>query len=254
MPFRRILACLLFCAAMAAAQPSRFVFAIVTDPQLGMKDVGADREQFARVVDALNNLKDDSRPAFVLLGGDMVNDEKSEAQWAAYQDVLKTLRYPTYWAPGNHDPRPKAPARFSFVHEGCLFLGLDSNLWRGDAAAAAGQFAWLEAQLENRGQFRLVFVLQHYPLFLHDSAEKDEYFNTPPAWRDKLLKLFESARVTAVLAGHLHRNTSGWYRGMSLMVTPSALNNFDGTPPGFRLVEVSGEGFQETYLPVAASR
>jgi 3',5'-cyclic AMP phosphodiesterase CpdA len=254
MRFRNALGCLLLCAAALTAQPSRFVFAIVTDPQLGMKEAAADREQFARLVGTLNGLKDDSRPAFVLLGGDMVNDEKSEAQWTAYQDILNTLRYPTYWTPGNHDPHPKAPARFSFVHEGCLFLGLDSNLWRGEAAAAAEQFAWLEGQLKDRGKYHLVFVLQHHPLFLHDAAEKDEYFNTPPVWRAKLLTLFEAARVTAVLGGHLHRNTSGWHRGISLMVTPSALNNFDGTPAGFRLVEVTGKGFQETYLPVAASR
>jgi 3',5'-cyclic AMP phosphodiesterase CpdA len=246
------LACLVLWAAALGAQPRRFVFAIVTDPQLGMKDAAADREQFVRVVDALNGLKDDARPAFVLLGGDMVNDANSEAQWAAYQEVLKTLRYPVHWAPGNHDPRPGPPARFSFEHEGCLFLGLDSNLWRGEQEQAAAQFAWLEERLRGRHQYRFVFVLQHHPLFVLDAAEKDEYFNTPPAWRGKLLKLFETARVTAAASGHLHRNASGWYRGMALLVTPSALNNFDGTPPGFRLVEVTGDGFQETYLPVGA--
>ncbi len=239
-------------ASLAAADARRFVFAVVADPQLGMKDAAADREQFVRVVNALNNLKDDSRPAFVLLLGDMVNDEKSTAQWTAYQEVLKTLRYPFYWTPGNHDPRPQAPARFSFVHEECLFLGLDSNLWRGEEAPAAAQFTWLEEQLRARGKYRFVFVAQHHPLFLHEPNEKDDYFATPAAWRAKLLKSFEAARVTAVLAGHLHRNASGWRRGMALLVTASALNNFDGTPPGFRLVEVTAEGFQETYLPAGA--
>lgn len=253
MRLRQVLACLwLPAAALMAADAPRFVFAVVTDPQLGMKDAAADREQFVRVVNALNALKDDSRPAFVLLGGDMVNDGKDPAQWAAYQEVLKTLRYPVYWTPGNHDPRPETPARFSFVHQDCLFLGLDSDLWRGGEAPAAAQFAWLEEQLRARGKYRFVFVAQHHPLFLHEAGEKDDYFATPVVWRVKLLKLFEEARVTAVLAGHLHRNTSGWRRGVALLVTPSALNNFDGTPPGFRLVEVTAGGFQETYLPVGA--
>ncbi len=58
--------------------------------------------------------------------------------------------------------------------------------------------------------------------------------------------------MTAVLGGHLHRNTTGWHRGMSMLVTPSSLNNFDGIPPGFRLVEVNSAGFNETYLPLPA--
>jgi hypothetical protein len=133
-------------------------------------------------------------------------------------------------------------------------VGLDSNLWSGTEAPAAEQFAWLEERLKDRGRYRLVFVLQHHPMYLHDPEEKDEYFNTPLAWRGRLLKLFESARVTAVLSGHLHRNTTGWWRGIAFLVTPSALNNFDGIPPGYRLIEVNSAGFQETYAPVAPAR
>jgi 3',5'-cyclic AMP phosphodiesterase CpdA len=248
---RSLICLLLLCAVALFAQPARFVFAVVADPQLGMRNEAADREQFARVAAALNALKGTSRPAFVLLAGDLVNDAKSEAQWSAVETVRKSMDFPTYNVPGNHDPSSSTPARFSFEHQGCLFLGLDSNLWNGaDRVPAQEQFTWLEAQLRARDRYRLVFVLQHYPLYLHDPEEKDEYFNTPFSWRGPLLKLFESARVTAFLAGHLHRNTTGWHRGMAMYVTPSSLNNFDGTPPGFRTVEVNSAGFAETYVPL----
>jgi len=250
---RKLICLLLLCAAALAAQSSRFVFAVVADPQIGMKDEAADRDQFARVAAALNALRGSSRPAFVLLAGDLVNDAKSESQRSAFETIRQSIDFPIHSVPGNHDARPSAPARFSFDHQGCLFLGLDSNLWnQSDRAPAQEQFAWLEAQLRARDRYRLVFVLQHHPLYLHDPEEKDEYFNTPLAWRDPLLRLFESARVTAFLAGHLHRNTTGWRRGMAMLVTSSSLNNFDGIPPGFRLVEVNSAGFNETYLPLPA--
>lgn len=245
----RLVAGLLCLASVAAAQSGRFVFAVVADPQIGWKQEEVDRKQFARVVAAINGLKGESRPDFVLLAGDLVNDPKSSSQWQAMDAIRATLSFPVYSVAGNHDPQPEDRAgRFSFVHKECLFLGMDSNLWSAkEQGPAQAQFQWLEERLRDRDRYRLVFVLQHHPLFLHDPEEKDEYFNIPAAWRARLLKLFEAARVTAHLAGHLHRNTTGWHRGLAMLVTPSSLYNFDSTPPGFRLIEVNSGGFQETY-------
>ncbi|MCL6543919.1 MAG: metallophosphoesterase [Bryobacteraceae bacterium] len=248
----RLAAALLCFAACSFAQSERFVFAVIADPQVGWKQEELDRQQFARVVAAVNGLKEDSRPDFVLLAGDLVNDPKSAAQWEAMDAIRRTLKVPFYSVPGNHDPKPDgASGRFSFVHKGCLFLGMDSNLWSSGAQdSAQEQFAWLEGQLRARNRPRLAFVIQHHPLYLHHPEEKDEYFNIPLAWRTRLLKLFEAEQVTAHLAGHLHRNTTGWHRGMAMLVTPSSLYNFDSTPPGFRLIEVHSSGFNETYVVV----
>ncbi|MGQ9635171.1 MAG: metallophosphoesterase family protein [Bryobacteraceae bacterium] len=249
----RLAAAFLCFAALACAQAERFVFAVIADPQIGWKQEEVDRQQFARVVAAVNALKGDSRPDFVLMAGDLVNDPKSGAQWQAMDAVRRTLDVSFYAVAGNHDPRPDGGSeRFSFVHKGCLFLGMDSNLWSSGAdGAAQGQFAWLEEQLRGRERYHLVFVAQHHPLYVHDPNEKDEYYNIPAGWRGRLLKLFEDARVTAHLAGHLHRNTTSVYRGIAMLVTPSSLYNFDSTPPGFRLIEVNSSGFNETYVGVA---
>lgn len=248
----RLVGTLLCLAAAAWAQNSRFVFAVVADPQIGWKQEEADRKQFARVVAAINGLKSDARPDFVLLAGDLVNDPKSASQWQAMEAIRRTLDFPFHAVAGNHDPRPEdGQGRFAFAHKECLFIGLDSNLWlAGPQGPAQDQLQWLDAQLRSRDRHRLVFVIQHHPLYLHDPEEKDDYFNIPRVWRDRLLKLFQQARVTAHLSGHLHRNTTGWFRGMALLVTPSSLYNLDSTPPGFRLIEVHGEGFSETYRVV----
>jgi len=249
----RLAAALLCFAACLCAQSERFVFAVIADPQVGWKEQELDRQQFTRVVAAVNGLKGDSQPDFVLLAGDLVNDSKSASQWEAMDAVRRTLKIPFYSVPGNHDPRAEGGAgRFSFVHKGCLFLGMDSNLWSSGAPGSAReQFAWLERQLRVPDRPRTVFVIQHHPLYLHHPEEKDEYFNIPLAWRARLLKLFEAEHVTAHLAGHLHRNATGWRRGLAMLVTPSSLYNFDSTPPGFRLIEVHSGGFNETYVVVA---
>jgi len=256
MSFRTLAGLLWLCAGSLFAQPSRFVFAVVADPQVGWKVEAADREQFVRVAAALNALRGPSRPDFVLFAGDLFNDPKIESQVTAVDTIRKSLAFPQYSVAGNHDPNPAGtPGTFSFVHQDCLFLGLDSNLWNGkDAGAAEKQFSWLEAQLRQRDKYRLVFIVQHHPLYLHEPEEKDDYFNTPLAWRPRLLKLYEAARVTACIAGHLHKNTTGSHRGIALLVTPSALFNNDAIPPGFRLIEVNSAGFAETYVPVVAKQ
>jgi serine/threonine-protein phosphatase CPPED1 len=254
MPMSRLFLLLWLCALSLFAQPSHFVFAVVADPQVGWKVEAADREQFVRVAAALNALRGESRPAFLLLAGDLLNSPKSETQVSAVDTIRKSLEYPQYSIPGNHDPAPEGtPGTFSFVHQDCLFLGLDSNAWVGkDAGAAEKQLSWLESQLRQRDKYRLVFILQHHPLYLHDPDEKDDYYNTPLAWRPRLLKLIESARVTACIFGHLHGNKTILHRGISMLVMPSSLANNDATQPGFGLIEVNSAGFVETYVPVVA--
>jgi 3',5'-cyclic AMP phosphodiesterase CpdA len=251
MPGRLVCATVLLAVSLAA-QPTGFSFAVVADPQIGWKVEEADRAQFDRVVAALNSLPAQSRPAFVLFAGDLLNDPQSETQVSAVNSIRKTLDYPQYAVAGNHDPSPEGAAgTFSFTHQDCLFLGLDSNVWNAkDTDKGARQFSWLEGQLRARAKHRLVFVIQHYPLYLHDPDEKDDYYNTPLAWRSRLLKLFENARVTGVICGHLHKNTTGSHKGISLVVTPSSLFNNDGVPPGYRIIEVNSAGFSETYVPV----
>jgi serine/threonine-protein phosphatase CPPED1 len=256
MSLGRLAGLLWLCAGYLLAQPSHFVFAVVADPQVGWKVEAADREQFVRVAGALNALRGPSRPAFVLLVGDLLNDPKSETQVSAVETIRKSLAYPQYSVLGNHDPSPEGtPGTFSFVHQDCLFLGLDSNVWIGkDAGAAEKQLSWLEAQLRQRDKYRFVFILQHHPIYLHDPDEKDDYYNTPLAWRPRLLKLIEQARVTACIFGHLHKNTTILHRGISMLVMPSSLFNNDSTQPGFSLIEVNSAGFVGTYVPVVAKQ
>ena len=245
---------------------SPFTFAIIADPQIGMAVLERDRENFAKVVDAINLLKGDARPTVVFIAGDLIDKVENPQQLAMFNEVKKTFAMPVYQVPGNHDLTTDGkrfnqellanyrsavgPDKFVVEHGGCLFIGLNSQLWIESGQLGDEQFTWLEEQLKNRSHYRYVFVVQHHPLYLATADEKDQYFNTPLQWRLKLLRLFERTKVTIVLTGHLHRNLSAAYRGVAMITTPSTCRNFDGSAYGYRLITVTSDGFVEQYKGV----
>jgi 3',5'-cyclic AMP phosphodiesterase CpdA len=245
---------------------SPFTFAVVSDPQIGMAALERDRENFAKVVDAINLLKGDARPTVVFIAGDLIDKAGSPQQLAMFSQVKKNFSMPVYLVPGNHDLTTDGkrfdqrlladyrtsvgPDKFTIEHAGCLFIGLNSQLWIESGQLGDEQFKWLERQLRNRSLYRYVFIVQHHPLYLTAANEKDQYFNTPLQWRLRLLRLFERTKVTIVLTGHLHRNLSAAYRGVAMITTPSTCRNFDGSAYGYRLITVTSDGFVEQYKGV----
>jgi 3',5'-cyclic AMP phosphodiesterase CpdA len=230
------------------------VFAVVADPQIGMVQVERDRTRFAAVVAEINKQGGEYRPAFVVIPGDLVHHAGNADEIAAFQAVVRTMQMPVHTLPGNHDEAVKdtfgQADRFRFEHHGWVFVGVNGNLWSGGAAAARQQFEWLATQLHARKPGTPVFVVQHQPLYVDGAGENDAYTNTPLAWRQKLLQLFEETKIAAVLTGHLHRNVTGGYRGIALLSTPSTCQNFDTSPPGYRLFRVTRDGFMETFVGV----
>jgi 3',5'-cyclic AMP phosphodiesterase CpdA len=254
-------------AGLAAAQKP-VVFAVVGDPQIGMTDLVGDRQRFAAVAGEINKLKGDREPALVFLMGDLVNRPDDKAAMEAFLEIRNSFRMPVHAVAGNHDVstdgkgveagvleqfrKQVGPDRFAFEHAGVLFVGLNSQMWVASGQPAEEQFAWLERQLRNRARYGGVFVFQHHPLYLAGASDKDEYFNTPLVWRQRLLRLFEEARVTAVFSGHLHRNLSGVHKGIGMLTASSTAKNLDNMPPGYHLLRAGADGFVQSYIPIAA--
>jgi 3',5'-cyclic AMP phosphodiesterase CpdA len=255
--------------AQGTHDASPFSFAIVADPQIGMVRSERDRENFARVAKAISDLQSGVRPSMAIIAGDLVDHAANQRELDSFIQVQKTFAIPVYSIPGNHDlardgkhfepalldlyRKIIGPDRFVVKQGGCLFVGLNSQLWIEGASLAAEQFKWLEQQLQHRKQYRHVFIIQHHPIYLAAADEADEYFNTPLSWRTKLLRLFERARVTAVFSGHLHRNQSSSYHGIAMITTPSSCRNFDGSAFGYALVTVTDTGFSYQYRGVAGT-
>jgi 3',5'-cyclic-AMP phosphodiesterase len=87
-----------------------------------------------------------------------------------------------------------------------LNSGLNSQLFGSALPAAAGQWAWLEAQLGALGD-RPAVLVSHKPLAASPAelAAAPPYRFVPPADRERLAGLLAGCRVPVVLSGHVHQ-------------------------------------------------
>lgn len=128
-----------------------FTFVQMSDPQIGFRDktpgyVHTDSLLAEAVRNVNSNIyngylyKDRAyKASFVIITGDLVNDQKDALQDSIYRANRAKIKVPVYEIPGNHDIRPWTPEnhsnylalrgydRFSFRYKGCAFIGIDSN-------------------------------------------------------------------------------------------------------------------------------
>lgn len=238
-----------------------FSFVQLCDTQLGMGGYEHDVATFTEAVDQINRLN----PDFVLICGDLVQD-RNEKSFADFKRIRNGFNVPCHCAPGNHDVGNKPTAEslayyrsvigedyYSFDHKGHTFVIVNTQLWKVDVPEESElQDAWLEEVLKTAdGKDAPVFVVGHYPLFLGDPDEAEEYMNLPVAKRQELLDLFERHGVVAVLGGHTHKLTINEYNGIQMVNGETTSKNFDKRPMGFRLWRVPESGkAAHTFVPL----
>ena len=226
-----------------------FTFVQICDTQLGWGfGYENDVNSFEQAVSHINGLK----PDLVVICGDLVNTF-TDSSIADFLQIRSGLTMPSYCAVGNHDvgnsPTVSSLDRyraalgddyFSFEHKGYTFVITNTQLWKAPVAGESEkQDPWLRQTLESaRDKNSPVFIVQHYPLYLKDPNEGEEYYNLPPAKRSELLALFEDSGVVAVLSGHRHQLVINEYKGIQLVTGETTCRNTDGRPLGFRLWHV----------------
>ncbi len=88
----------------------------------------------------------------------------------------------------------------------------------------------------------------HQPLFLDSPDGLEGYFVIPKTRRPVLLDILKSSNLSAVFAGHLHRNILG-SDGAVQMVTSGAVGYPLGDDPsGLRVVKVLEGGIEHRYF------
>lgn len=212
-----------------------FSFAYLTDIHL-MPERHAE-EGFQKAIDRVNELD----PAFVLTGGDMVQDVldqsygRSDSLYNMYVQQSKGFNMPVYNTVGNHEvygwhrksedlsghaefgkgmyEKRIGPRYYSFDHGGWHFMVLDA-VCRSEGGHYYGkideeQLDWIEKDLEKTGKETPVVVSTHIP-FLTTQAQLQKGARAQnPAYlvvensRDVLLKFWEYD-LKLVLQGHLH--------------------------------------------------
>lgn len=226
-----------------------FTFVQLCDPQLGFGGYEQDVESFKRAVKRINVLK----PDFVVICGDLVNTP-DDTSFKDFNRIKAGLNMPCYCAPGNHDiggnPTAASLNRYreivgtdytSFVHKGCHFVIVNTQLWKAPLKGETEKHNdWVIHTLKEAKEKRSpVFIVSHYPLFLETSEKKDQYFNLPLTKRKELLTLYKQCGVVAVLGGHTHKTIINDFEGIQLVNGEATSKNFDKRPLGFRLWRVA---------------
>lgn len=246
-----------------------FFFVYVADPQLFWGSL----EMWQKTIACVAQLK----PAFVIVGGDLINNDcesmnhdfsKDAQMTQAYLEVVGTLdpQIPLYNVAGNHDVCHVPTLEtlewyeqyfgrlwYSFRHNHAEFIVLESNVFKNPQRApgvAEKQMAWLKKTLQeaDRHNIRHRIVCMHHPICLTSVNEKTEYFNVPSDLRAELLELFHRHNVTAVFSGHYHRNAYVNDDGLELVTTSSCGKALGKDPLGFRIVKVLAERIEHEYF------
>jgi 3',5'-cyclic AMP phosphodiesterase CpdA len=237
----------------------------------------------AAVISAINALP--FSVDFVLHTGDVVQNGTVE-EYALAKPLLTSLRFPIYYANGNHDDceqlqralldiqTPSARYDYTFSAHGVQIAVFDS----ADRQSHTGLL--LDSQLEalralcTTGDSPLIIVLHHPPVPL-DAIWIDQGWSVPerPPYGTMLLanwQAFQAAiaparqRLRGVFFGHIHHAHQVWHNGILHCAAPSTFGQLASfpeqrlpqptpeQPAAFNLVTV--DGAQVTVRQYAVTR
>jgi 3',5'-cyclic AMP phosphodiesterase CpdA len=244
-----------------SASCHEWTFVQMCDPQLGFGGYQEDKQRFKQAIKQINQL----RPDFVVICGDLVN-RTERPSFADFNSIKKKLTVPCYCAPGNHDvgntPTPALLNQYrecigkdyyAFEHKGCTFIVANTQLWKAPLAGESEkQDVWFKKALKTAADKQQpIFVITHYPLFVKEPYEPDDYYNLPLEKRKELLGLFEHYGVVAVLAGHTHTTLNHEVTGIQMVASQNTSKNFDQQPFGFRIWHVSASRpYAHEFVPL----
>jgi len=240
-------------------QPADFCFVQITDTHIGRDDV---LRAFTKHVDEL------STPiAFVVNTGDLVGDAnpvnsaKARQQYDRYMGAAAAFTKPLFNVPGNHehvaigdkdadksDPlygkgmyrQLLGPMHYSCDWGDVHFVALDGTSLPYQEKLGAEQLAWLKADLGFQPQGKRLV------LFCHQSA---------PKLRDtkELAAILHGRNVLGIFCGHLHTTFTTQLENIPVYHTGAFCGtwwsgpNIDGTPQGFRLVQIKAGRLKTAY-------
>ncbi|MDH3500383.1 MAG: metallophosphoesterase [Acidimicrobiia bacterium] len=225
-----------------------------------------DARQYRRAVQVINA----ARPAFVAIGGDLVDDANSEDQINEFLAITADIdpEVPVHFIPGNHDitfdtvsPTPASMAAYrdvfgrdyySFVYGDTLFITLNTPVIDRPEHVPdewEGQLGFLQDELDQAARRRTgnVIIMGHHPLFLDTADEEDSYWNLPLERRATLLDLLTRSGVRIGFAGHYHRNATASDGGFTQVTSGPVGYPLGVDPSGYRLVEISDSKVTHAY-------
>ncbi len=233
-----------------------FSFAIIADSHItdeeGLAIDGSRRtgkkvtSMYCDLIERVNRME----PAFIVHLGDITHPTPTSPDYGeaalAFHKASEIFSMPYHLVPGNHDIGEKIhPAlpkldeqisiterniglyeqhfgrqRFSFRHQDCHFIVINSMLINSGLDEEQEQWGWLERTLQDHAGER-VFVFSHYPLYLSAKDEPALYDNVDEPGRSRMLDLLRQFNVEGFYAGHVHNFFYNHLDGVHQFVLPS---------------------------------
>jgi 3',5'-cyclic AMP phosphodiesterase CpdA len=255
-----IIVLLAFNISCSESKQKPFSFVQLCDTQLGMGGYDHDIKTFKQAVAQINEIN----PDFAIICGDLVHNA-SDSSYTDFLEIMQTLKVPCHVASGNHDVgnepndttlsyyrKTIGKDYYDFQNKGYSFLVTNTQLWKVNVSnESAKHDAWFEKTLEKQKANNLpVFVIGHYPLYLENPDEEENYYNIPPQKRESILESFKVNNVVAFLSGHTHKLVINNYEGIQLVSGETTSKNFDERPFGFRLWQVSADSINNQFVPL----
>jgi len=178
----------------------------------------------------------------IIITGDCAAKAGTDAEYAAFAEVIKAATVPVWLVPGNHDDSAKMQRLFSLPNAngrcdyivdvtGARIIVLDSTrLGREDGSLDAAQTDWLAAQLDTRTHQAPALIALHHPCIrvggkAFDSIRLDE---ESLARLQATLQAATSrgARIHGIITGHAHMTCVGEFAGVRSFVCPSSAYEF----------------------------
>ena len=233
------------------------------DTQLGFGGYEHDIKSFKIAVKQINKLN----PDFVVICGDLVHN-KSDSTFADFKEIVGGFKMSFYNAPGNHDVG-KIPTDstlnyyrktigkdyYEFQNKGYSFVVTNTQLWKVNLESESEKHdIWFKETLkEQSDKNNPLFVIGHYPLYVDSLVEEETYHNLPLDKRKEILKLFKKNNVVAYLTGHTHKTVINNVENIQLISGATTSRNFDETPLGFRLWEVSSDTIRNSFISLQSA-
>jgi len=266
-------------AASAHAQSaSEITVAQISDTHLGDKHAPHAAENLRHAVEMIN----DRHPDAVVLSGDI--GENPEA-WEQARSILKKLKPPLYYAPGNHDVHSNDVERYrkvfgkdyyTFEVRGVTFVVIDSELLGNYDKYEAKQpmplppeteeesermLSWLSGlrggeKGDSRDDAKKIMIgVQHISVFRDGSfPDAKPYWIVSDPYRSKEMKLLHDLGIKDMLVGHWHNGRVFEKEGITWHVAPATSWLPWGGELGFAMHNISANGDVHTEfvsLPAA---
>lgn len=239
----------------------------ISDTHLGDHHAPHATENLKQAVKMINDLHPDA----VILSGDIGENPQ---EWDEARSILKKLKAPLYYVPGNHDVHSNDVERYRRVFDKdyydfqvkfVRFVVIDSQLLGNFDVYGAKSPAPLPPETEDESQRMLswlnglpeesrtskqvVIGVQHIPVF-HDGKFPDPkpYWVISEPYRSKEMKALRQLGIKHMLVGHWHNGRVFEREGITWHVAPSTAWLPWGGELGFAVHSISYDGNVRTQF------